>query len=85
MLNGETVAQSTSPLLLFETALPTRYYLPRANVRPELLRTSDDLAWNYPAPIPECSKIEQAVCFHNEHVDLYVDGELQERPQTHWS
>ena len=109
VLNGETVAESTSPLLLFETALPTRYYLPRADVRPELLRTSDtvtrcpykgiatyysveaggtvhdDLAWSYPAPIPECSKIEQAVCFHNEHVDLYVDGELQERPQTHWS
>ena len=108
-VGGETVADSRRPLLLLETGLPTRYYLPRADVRLELLepsatRTScpykgtaswfsvtaggsvhEDLAWSYPTPIPECPKIEQAICFFNEHVDLYVDGELQERPRTHWS
>jgi uncharacterized protein (DUF427 family) len=108
-VDGETVAESRRPLLLFETGLPTRYYLPRADVRLERLRPSGtvtacpykgtatyfdvvladrvhaDLAWSYPTPIPECAKVEQAICFHNEHVDLHVDGELQERPRTPWS
>jgi uncharacterized protein (DUF427 family) len=44
-----------------------------------------DLAWSYPDPIPECPKIRGLLCFYNEKVDLYVDGELQERPETYWS
>jgi uncharacterized protein (DUF427 family) len=39
--NGELVADSVRPLLLFETSLPTRYYLPFADVRTELLEGSD--------------------------------------------
>lgn len=39
-LNGELVADSTRPLLLFETGLPTRYYLPPQDVRLDLLRKS---------------------------------------------
>jgi uncharacterized protein (DUF427 family) len=34
---GETVAETTRPSLLFETGLPTRYYIPRADVRMDLL------------------------------------------------
>lgn len=34
---GEVVAESSRPRLLFETRLPTRYYLPWADVRSELL------------------------------------------------
>ena len=30
--------------------------------------------WSYPAPIPECPKIENLLSFYNEHVDLYVEG-----------
>jgi len=37
---GETVARSVRPLLLFETHLPTRYYLPFADVRTECLEAS---------------------------------------------
>ena len=37
-LNGETLAASDRPVLLTETGLPTRYYLPREDVRTELLR-----------------------------------------------
>jgi uncharacterized protein (DUF427 family) len=44
-----------------------------------------DVAWSYTAPIPECPRIEQAICFFNERVDLTVDGEPQERPRTHWT
>ncbi len=38
---GELVADSVRPLLLFETHLPVRYYLPFADVRTGLLRASD--------------------------------------------
>jgi len=107
---GEVVADSRRPALLFETGLPARYYLPKADVRMDLLEETDtetrcpykgvasyyavrvgatvvaDIAWCYRHPIPECSKIENLVCFYNERVDaLYVDGALEARPRTRWS
>ncbi len=39
-IDGVTVADSTKPTLLFETGLPTRYYLPLTEVRMDLLRDS---------------------------------------------
>jgi uncharacterized protein (DUF427 family) len=39
-VNGETVADTTHPTLLFETGLPTRYYIPKIDVRMDLLRSS---------------------------------------------
>lgn len=41
-LNGVELAQSDRPVLLFETDLPTRYYLPRADVHFEHLVPSDN-------------------------------------------
>ncbi|MGH3786319.1 MAG: DUF427 domain-containing protein [Pseudonocardiaceae bacterium] len=41
LVTGEPVADSVRPLLLFETHLPTRYYLPFEDVRTELLEASD--------------------------------------------
>jgi uncharacterized protein (DUF427 family) len=40
-VDGVTVAESTSPRLLFETGLPVRYYLPKTHVRMNLLTPSD--------------------------------------------
>jgi uncharacterized protein (DUF427 family) len=40
-VDGVTVAESSSPTLLFETGLPTRYYLPKPHVRMELLTPTD--------------------------------------------
>lgn len=40
-IDGITVAESDQPRLLFETGLPTRYYLPLAALRMDLLRPSD--------------------------------------------
>ena len=37
-LDGVKLAESDHPVLLDETGLPTRYYLPREDVRTELLR-----------------------------------------------
>jgi uncharacterized protein (DUF427 family) len=36
-LDGQVLAESTRPRLLFETGLPTRYYLPKLDVRMDLL------------------------------------------------
>ena len=38
---GVTVAESSSPTLLFETGLPVRYYLPKTHVRLDLLTHTD--------------------------------------------
>lgn len=37
---GETVAETDNPTLLFETGLPTRYYIPKPDVRLDLLEPS---------------------------------------------
>ena len=108
-MDGATVAESTSPRLLFETGLPARYYLPKTHVRLDLLIPTDtvshcpykgqaewwsvrvgehvyeDLAWSYPTPLPESQKIAGLIAFYNEKVDIYLDGELQERPFTKFS
>ena len=40
-IGGATIAQSNRPVLLFETGLVTRYYLPPEDVRQDLLRPSE--------------------------------------------
>lgn len=40
-INGETVAESDRPVVLFETGLRPRYYLPLTDVRLDLLEPSD--------------------------------------------
>jgi uncharacterized protein (DUF427 family) len=108
-LGGEVLAESTRPLALFETGLPTRWYLPEADVRMDLLEPSDkrtgcaykgfasywsaragetleeDLVWTYREPRRGMEDITDLVCFFNERVDVEVDGELEERPETQWS
>jgi len=42
-INDVVVAESSSPLLLFETGLRTRYYLPKTSVNFELLEPSDSV------------------------------------------
>jgi uncharacterized protein (DUF427 family) len=44
-----------------------------------------DIVWMYRYPIPESQKIAGLACFYNERVDLYLDGEPQERPHTAFS
>jgi uncharacterized protein (DUF427 family) len=110
VVGGVVVAETNRPSLLFETGLPTRYYIPKVDTRLDLLTPTNastrcpykgkasywsvnvagkefkDIVWSYPAPIPECPKIENLLCFYDEKVDaVYVDGELQTRPITPWS
>jgi uncharacterized protein (DUF427 family) len=44
-----------------------------------------DLAWIYRSPLPESQKIAGLACFYNEKVDLFVDGEAQDRPRSPFS
>lgn len=105
-IDGVTVAETHAPRLLFETGLPTRYYLPPTDVRRDLLVPSDrrtecpykgvagyhhvvidgtshdDIVWHYAFPIRESEPIAGYLCFYNERVDLYVDGDLLERPES---
>jgi uncharacterized protein (DUF427 family) len=48
-------------------------------------RVHRDLAWSYPAPLPESQKIAGLVAFYDERVDTYVDGVLRDRPRTPFS
>jgi len=108
-VNGEVVAETRRPKVLFETALPPRYYIPPEDVRTDLLVPTEtqtgcpykgvasywsveaggerveDLVWGYPGPISAVEKIRDHLCFFDEKVDVEVDGEAQERPQTPWS
>ena len=45
----------------------------------------EDLVWSYRMPLPESQKIAGLVAFYDEKVDVYVDGQLQERPHTKFS
>ncbi len=42
----------------------------------------EDAVWIYRAPFPESQKIAGLAAFYNERVELYVDGQLQQRPRT---
>jgi uncharacterized protein (DUF427 family) len=44
-----------------------------------------DLVWTYRAPLPESQKIAGLACFYDEKTDVYLDGERQERPRTHFA
>ncbi|HEY4376316.1 MAG TPA: DUF427 domain-containing protein, partial [Acidimicrobiales bacterium] len=40
-VDGHTIAETDHPVLLEETGLPTRYYLPKADVRMDLLQATN--------------------------------------------
>ena len=44
-IKGERIANSTRPVLLFETSLPTRYYLPYGDVRMDLMTASNTISY----------------------------------------
>jgi len=44
-----------------------------------------DVVWMYRAPLPESQKIAGLACFYDERTDVFVDGQRQERPRTHFS
>jgi uncharacterized protein (DUF427 family) len=107
-LEGEVLAETDRAMALFESNLPTRWYVPREDVSAELEPTDTvtrcpykgiasyyavrrsggelvkDLIWYYDDPLPAVGQIVGRVCFFNERVDVEVDGEPEERPETAW-
>jgi uncharacterized protein (DUF427 family) len=108
-LDGAVLAESSSPVMVFETGLPTRYYFNRTEVNFEHLeptatvtscpykgKTSGywsvrvgetvhpDLAWAYDFPTRQLLPIAGMVAFYNEKVDVTIDGQRLERPNTHF-
>lgn len=109
-VNGVRLAESRAPVVLYETGLIPRTYLPAVDVRRDLLADSDtvtrcpykgvtryfhlragdvdvvDVAWSYPFPVRESAPIAGLICFHDEKVDMTVDGVSQPRPEhPYWS
>src|SRR5437763_6487258 len=109
LLDGEVLAETRSAVALFETGLPTRWYIPPDDVRVQFADSDKvthcpykgaasyksvtledgtvhaDLMWYYPEPIAEVGPIAGRYCFFNEKVDLELDGEPEERPESEWS
>ncbi len=107
-LEGEVLAETDRAMALFESNLPTRWYVPREDVSAELEPTDTvtrcpykgiasyyavrrtggelvkDLIWYYDDPLPAVGQIAGRLCFFNERVDVEVDGEPKERPETAW-
>jgi uncharacterized protein (DUF427 family) len=46
---------------------------------------AEDVIWFYPSPLPEAARVRDLFCFYNERVDIELDGELQERPESPWA
>jgi uncharacterized protein (DUF427 family) len=55
------------------------------SVKPANGAEGKDLIWYYESPLAEVGRIVGLLCFFNEKVDIELDGELQERPESPWS
>ncbi len=44
-----------------------------------------NIAWSYEEPLDDALQVKSLVCFYQERLDLFVDGETVERVQTPWS
>jgi len=109
-VGGVVLAEAQACVMVFETGLPTRYYVDATNVHFRFLRPSStrsqcpykgmtggywsaetngktvkDVAWTYLFTTPAMTPIAGLLAFLNENVDIFVDGELQARPTTHFS
>ncbi len=45
----------------------------------------ENVAWTYEEPRHAAAAVAGYVAFFNEHVEIEVDGEVQERPASPWS
>jgi len=107
---GEVLAEAHGCVMVFETGLPTRYYLDPTTVHfaaliPASTRTQcpykgitggywsaqakgtlvTDVAWTYSFTTPAMTPIAGLIAFLNEKVDVFIDGEPQPRPVSHFS
>ena len=109
-IDGVVLADAQTSVMVFETGLPTRYYVDPTSVHMRFLRPSakrsqcpykgitggywsvetngttvEDVAWSYLFTTAAMTPIAGLVAFLNEKVDIFIGGELQARPVTHFS
>jgi uncharacterized protein (DUF427 family) len=109
-LDGVLLAETDAPVMVFETSLPTRYYIDPTDVHwshlvPTTTQTAcpykgvttgywsivtdhgtyPDTVWAYNFPTAPLLPIAGLVAFYNEKVDITLDGQLLDRPVTHFS
>ena len=109
-LDGIVLADAQACVMVFETGLPTRYYIDPMNVHMRFLRpsstrsqcpykgitggywsveanakTAEDIVWTYIFTTAAMTPIAGLMAFLNEKVDIFIDGEPQTRPVTHFS
>jgi uncharacterized protein (DUF427 family) len=107
-VEGELVAETTRPTLVFETNLHTRFYFPREDVKVKLERTAqrtfcpykgeasywafeaggrtiENLLWSYEEPLEDAAGLTGLMAVFDEVVDVTVDGERRERPDTEFA
>ena len=66
-IDGELVADSTRPVLLFETGLPVRYYLPQTDLSTELFTPTDK---HTSCPYKGTARYWSATVGGTEHPDI---------------
>jgi hypothetical protein len=78
-LNGELVADTVRPVLVWEWPYYPAYYLPAADVR------APGPGLDIPHPAAGKPEDRRASVLYNEKVDVYLGDVLQDRPKTHFS
>ncbi|KAF5337939.1 hypothetical protein D9758_013085 [Tetrapyrgos nigripes] len=66
------------------TACPYKGVANYYNVQLDKDQTVENIVWWYRNPNLECAAINGFVAFYDEKVDVWIDGEKQERPKTHF-
>lgn len=74
--------------LIYSDSITLRFLKGEANyydVHPEAGQKVEGIVWWYKSPNLECAAIRGHLAFYDEKVDVWVDGEKQKRPTTHFS
>jgi uncharacterized protein (DUF427 family) len=67
-----------------DTICPYKGHASYYSVRLDGGELIEDLVWYYGEPFAEAAAVAGLLCFYNEKVDIELDGEPQERPESPW-
>ena len=70
-LHGVQLAATRRPVLLFETGLPTRYYIPREDVHMDLLRRTETVTRCPYKGVAQTFGVDAAGTFHPDYAWCY--------------
>ena len=70
----QVVADTQTPLVLYESGFAPRWYVPRADI----VVDARNAAWSYRAPVGEVEPIAGFLSFYPEKLTIMIDGEKLE-------